>query len=372
MNFVTLFPETENVHLIKDVGMIGYVMHKYYGYNSSIACYKNGEYKYLEDEVKGLKLHFIKKRIGATLDGCVYIIRAARKIDVLHLFHLRGRSFLWMLIYKALCPKGKVFLKIDGGLALHKKLSQKHSTIKVWVIRWTTGKNCLISTETKSIQSLLRKDWTADVKYIPNGFYDNGKKHPIQFKNKDNVLCTVGRIGTQQKATEILLEAFKIASEDIKDWNLRIVGAIEKQFEPYISKYFEENPNLRARVIFTGVISDRKILDAEYEKAKIFCLPSRFESFGIVLTEALKNGCYMICTNLPTSIEITGSGKYAKYFEIDDTKALAQLIIETCKNENGLLSDRLCEDIQEYAYNNYYLPKICKEIDSYLMASYRE
>src|SRR6476620_5530988 len=59
--FLTLFPYTENVHLIKDVGMIPYVLHKEYGYESTIASFQNGEYPYLEDDVKGLKQTFIKK-----------------------------------------------------------------------------------------------------------------------------------------------------------------------------------------------------------------------------------------------------------------------------------------------------------------------
>ena len=41
MNFVTLFLPTENFHLTKDVGMIPYIMYKYYGYNSTIVSYDN-------------------------------------------------------------------------------------------------------------------------------------------------------------------------------------------------------------------------------------------------------------------------------------------------------------------------------------------
>ena len=37
--FLTLFPELENVHLMKDVGMIPYIMHKEFGYDSYIASY---------------------------------------------------------------------------------------------------------------------------------------------------------------------------------------------------------------------------------------------------------------------------------------------------------------------------------------------
>ena len=57
MKFVTLFPEMENVHLIKSCGMIPYVLHKYHGYDSKIVGYNNhGNYDYINTEVKGLKI----------------------------------------------------------------------------------------------------------------------------------------------------------------------------------------------------------------------------------------------------------------------------------------------------------------------------
>ena len=54
MNFVTMLLHTKNVHLLKDVGMIPYMLWKQYGYNARIITYKNEEkYEYLEKEVRG-------------------------------------------------------------------------------------------------------------------------------------------------------------------------------------------------------------------------------------------------------------------------------------------------------------------------------
>ena len=76
MRFVTMYPETENVHLIKDVGMIPFIMHKKFAYDSTIVCYKNEDYSYLENEVKGLKLDFIKKYTGKSIiDGAIYLFK---------------------------------------------------------------------------------------------------------------------------------------------------------------------------------------------------------------------------------------------------------------------------------------------------------
>ena len=60
MNFVTMILHTKNVHQLKDVGIKPYMLWKQYGYDTRIITYKNeGNYEYLEKEVRGLKLKFI-------------------------------------------------------------------------------------------------------------------------------------------------------------------------------------------------------------------------------------------------------------------------------------------------------------------------
>src|SRR5438552_6640055 len=83
--FITIFPICENVHLTKDLGQIPYFMHKVYGYDSKIVCYKNSEsYDNLEGEAKGLKIDFIKNtgRISfLEKEVLKYIYKNAKKID---------------------------------------------------------------------------------------------------------------------------------------------------------------------------------------------------------------------------------------------------------------------------------------------------
>ena len=61
MRFVTLFLKTENVHLLKDVGMIPYFLMKEHGADSTVVTYRNDDsYGYADDEVRGLKLEFVR------------------------------------------------------------------------------------------------------------------------------------------------------------------------------------------------------------------------------------------------------------------------------------------------------------------------
>ncbi|MBU3073206.1 glycosyltransferase [Clostridium estertheticum] len=364
MNFVTLFPETENIHLTKDVGMIAYILHKYYGYNSTIACYKNGEYDYLNNEVKGLKIDFIKRYTGKRrIDVIIYLIKNVRKTNILHLFHLSSRSLCCAFIYKLLNPKGQVYLKLDADYRI-KEFDFNKRGIKGTIKRWLMKKCKLISIETKNLHKYTNNNWNLNVEYIPNGFYDYGIRNNVNYEEKENIICTVGRIGTNQKATEVLLEGFKIAADKIKDWKLKIIGPIEDEFRSYIDNFYKENPNLKERIIFTGPIYDRKKLENEYRKAKVFCLTSRYESFGLVFLEAMKNGCYIITSNVESSSDITDNKKYGDIFSVDDEVGLAQCFSKTCNQENKIKEN--CSSIQSYAYERFYWPTICKKIDSLL------
>ncbi len=72
--FLTIFLPCENVHLIKDVGMLPYVLHNEHSVDSTIASYKNGQYEYIETEVKGLKQVFIQKAFNSDLFNIIYFL----------------------------------------------------------------------------------------------------------------------------------------------------------------------------------------------------------------------------------------------------------------------------------------------------------
>ncbi|MBT2678864.1 methyltransferase domain-containing protein [Bacillus sp. ISL-35] len=368
-NFVTLFPETENVHLTKDVGMIGYTLYKKHDFNSTIACYENGDYPYLEKEVRGLNIDFISKTGNTLEDGKLYLLNNALNIDILHLFHLETRSLVWIQTYKAINPVGKVYLKLDADSRF------MNSMINEEVIN-ILGLCDVISVETKGMYKYLNevwplrhyglnKEWPLRIEYIPNGFFEDfdslAHEEPlkIQYEEKENFICTVGRIGLVQKANEILLEAFRIASPKMPNWKLKVVGQVEEQFISYLQRFFILNPELQEKIIITGNIVEKDLLEEEYRKAKVFVLTSRFESFGLVLAEAAKNGCYIISSDIFPAWDITNNKKYGDIFEIDNIEQLARMLIENC---NDIILKEKCIGIQDYAYSHFSWPGICQEL----------
>lgn len=362
IRFVTLFPAAENMHLIKDVGMIPFILHKYYGYDSTIACYDLGDYSFLESEVAGLKIDIIPSSTGnEEMDVRTYLLNKANNIDILQVYHWSLKTLNWVNIYKRTNPNGKVYIKLDVNSAVRNVDFNTYYS----VLQQENLKNCtLISGETRELCDYLNKAWPVKVQYIPNGFYDYGNRSEVKYEEKENIICTVGRIGSYQKATEILMMAFKIARSYIPNWKLKIIGPVQGEFQVYIDNFLNLNPELRNRILFTGEVIDRIALKNEYNKAKIFCLPSRWESFGLAFSEAESSGCYIISSNVDSAIDITDNKRYGVVFEVDNVQQLAECLIKSCNDENEL--KRVCKEVQEYAYENFHWVKICKSIHEFL------
>lgn len=240
--------------------MIPYKMKELYGMDSAIACYRNEEqYSYLETEVKGLKLDFIRKRFhNSRLDGLLYLFENAKKIDILQVFHIHStRNYYWIELYKMLNPKGKVYLMLDTNYGLTNYEYTFGRSVLLRKIRKSIIKKCtLISAETESTAYGLSEKWGINVEWVNNGFYFR-KRIPIEYRDKENVICTVGRIGTFQKNNEVLLQAFKRFSQEYPDWKLKIIGAIEPTFNLYIENFMKENIQLRDKIIFLDEIRER-------------------------------------------------------------------------------------------------------------------
>jgi len=365
--FLTLFPDTENVHLIKDVGMIPYVLYKEYGYDSTLASFKNGEYPYINKEVQGLKQMFIRKIFKKNKYNIYwFILKNFKNFDILQCYHISNKSLYYLLFFKFLkkitFSKGITYLKFDlNDSILKRKLSKKY----IFLLK---GIN-ILSVETKTIHLYLNKKGILNnrVNYVPNGFYNTLDKNDIDFSNKQNLIITVGRIGIREKNNEVLLEAFRCFAEINSDWTLQLIGPIEKHFQSYIDNYFNENPNLISRVTFTGNIYDRTLLQEKYNQAKIFALTSRSEGFPLVFLEAMKSGCNIISTNLTSAVDVTDNQKYGNLFEIEDHQALTKILLDTVKNQKKLEDN--CVEIQKFAFQNFSWTKICGNVDRLIIDS---
>ena len=361
MTFVTLHPKGINVDLMKDEGQIPYTLCKNYNINATIVTShidKNGANVKC---VPGLNIiHFPLLFNNVSITGAIYLLLNARRIDWLNIYFAGRQAYYWAKLFKRLNPNGKIYLKLDMDFRscdlYDKNLSERKIFYK------NTEIIDLISVESKAIKARIQNYSAKEIIVIGNGFFKIDRKLDL-YQKRDNLFLTVGRLGTRQKATEILLEAFAKSAEH-HDWNLKLIGLINEDFKPIINKFFEKNPKLKSRIIFTGELKSREELYKEYCMAKVFVLPSRWESFGISCGEALSCGCRLLLTDqIPPGNEMTDHGHFGTIIPAGDVNALSDAMVQMSQQECSVTQ---IEEMHEYANMHFSWDRICEKLYEYL------
>ncbi|MES2808664.1 MAG: glycosyltransferase family 4 protein [Bacteroidota bacterium] len=352
MRFLTLFPDAENVHLTKDVGMIPFVLYRDFGYDATLACYKNGDYQYLATEVKGLKIVYIKKITGNKfLDSLIYLVFNTRKYDILQVYHLERSSTVVLTLFRLLkFNKAITYLKLDFDERI---LNVTFKSLLGRLHKYLLGKVTCISIENKILQDKLNADNVLgrEVVYIPNGFNLTDGQPTVHQVKKLKKFITVGRIGTAQKNNEVLLGAFAVFCDTDNEWTLELIGDIAPQFNAYIEQYFITYPQLKKRVYFSGFIADKSLLAQKYNEAQVFILTSRFEGMPLVYVEAMQAGCCIISSDILAARDITRMGQFGYLFEVGNVDQLFALMLSVTRDIVKLKADQ--DKVRIYAQQNY-------------------
>ena len=344
-----------NEHLMKDCCQLPYIYGRMYGYETVIITVKSGEYDYLKYMPDVIMQYMPEQEdIIAWTELCKeYIKQNINECDILYCF---GIYYVYMDIvplYKKLRPDGKVILKMDANAAWVDNMSFGNKLYSEFL------KNCdYIGCECKKIKELLASKLPYKIEYLPNGFPYRYNHIKCTYDDKQNTILYVGRVGDVDKQNQILLEAFARCAHMIPDWKLKLIGVIEDEFEYYIEEYFIKYPFLKGRVIFTGKIIDKQKLYNEYSCAKVFALTSKKEGgTPNVFGEAAAYGCYIICSDIDGSGDMTNWGTTGSVFPIGDIEALSDLLVKICnkeKTDSSFFKNKF-ESIQQYAeyYCNY-------------------
>jgi glycosyltransferase involved in cell wall biosynthesis len=127
----------------------------------------------------------------------------------------------------------------------------------------------------------------------------------------------------QVKGLDVLLEAMPtiLATHDV---SLQIIGTGERA-EQY--KAMCRELAIEERVSFLGFIEHSR-LPPHFSSADLFVLPSRSESFGLVLAEAMASGLPVVSTRVGGIPEVVEEGATGLLVPPNDPPALAEAIIE--------------------------------------------
>lgn len=252
-----------------------------------------------------------------------HVIRQ-EKPDIIHIHSTFAGVFVRLpLLLKRNRPK---IIYCSHGWAFTMEITNWKKRIYAYIERLLAFKTDVIINISKSeLKSSLKYNLpTQKSTVIYNGI---AKSLPIQQSrvnlkldnNKINLLF-VGRFD-RQKGLDILLEFLNVY--DLEHIHLYIIGESVLQ---------NSELTLPKNVTLIGWI-DNKIIDSYYQLFDVVIVPSRWEGFGLVAIEAMKNHKALIVSDRGALPELVVDGHNGYIFDLDDSESLLTILSNINKDK---------------------------------------
>lgn len=237
--------------------------------------------------------------------------------------------------FPALKTKYPVIVTVHGILSEEAKtwnglLGIVKRKIFVPMENYTLKNSKFISAVSPYVEERIKDKCKAKIFVIPNGI--SLDKFEVENNTIDNRLLTVGGI-EPRKGLLNLLAAINIVKKENPSVKLHIVGRVRKErYFDSLKKYIKQN-DLQSQIIFKGPLPDEE-LKKEYSECSLFVFPSREESQGIVLLEAMAAGKAVVATKVGGIPYVVENHKTGLLVEYGNVQELARAITLLLKDKN--------------------------------------
>jgi glycosyltransferase involved in cell wall biosynthesis len=195
------------------------------------------------------------------------------------------------------------------------------------------------------------------VAVIPNGidlklFQNLPDPHERVMLEGDPCVLFVGRLDTS-KGVDTLIKGIAIAKRDLPDIKLHVIG--NSNYIPPSMKSLIAKEGVETNVSFHGRLCQTEL--PHYYKAADFCVfPSKFETFGIVILEAMASGTPIIASDIEAFREIA-KGTSALFLRGSKPEDLGNATLKLASDSNlrKRLSKNALEVVQTYDWSNIAL-----------------
>ena len=158
----------------------------------------------------------------------------------------------------------------------------------------------------------------------------NAVREQYRLQSGRKYLIYSGRLAAE-KRVDLLLTAFQEIAALRPDWDLLLIGD-----GPLRDSLLEGIPDaVQRRVVCTGFISDAADIAALYHLGQVLILPSDYEPWGVVVTEAAMASLALVCSSVTgAGVELVKNGINGRLFAAGDAGALRNAMLEVTSEEN--------------------------------------
>ena len=181
----------------------------------------------------------------------------------------------------------------------------------------------------QAVRDFTLAQFPGEYRIIPNGidfqrFADPDLEPIKRFDDGRPNILFVGRLD-KRKGFRHLIRAFPFIKQALPDARLIVVGAYDDDDKAPFIRYARAH-RLRS-VHFVGYVS-REMLPRYYRTAHLFCAPSTgFESFGIVLLEAMAAGLPIVASDIAGYRLVLTENRQGLLVPAEDSHAIAQAAV---------------------------------------------
>jgi glycosyltransferase involved in cell wall biosynthesis len=173
---------------------------------------------------------------------------------------------------------------------------------------------------------------TNNVFVIPHGVTDQSSAFRRNRNEENRVrVLTVGLL-EKRKGADVLYEIIPKILSNFADVEFILVGPAfpmpelgNNTLPVAIQKKFAKKPNILQRAHFAGVVPDNELYQA-YANADLLILPSRYESFGLSVVEAMSFGLPVVAWKAGGVAETVVDGETGILVPVEDRQGLIEAV----------------------------------------------
>jgi Glycosyltransferase len=271
-----------------------------------------------------------KRRLSCILPAIYHIYKHIKmlKPDIIHIHSSWAGLFVRVIYFFTFSRKAQIVYCSHGWSFLMETSSLKKRIYSLIEFLLALKTDAIINiSQYEHSQAILHGLPKEKMHVIYNGLNDiisselRDKDVTVFDKQKINLLF-VGRFD-RQKGLDILIKLFEENSSEFDNINLYVIG------EPVVDQV---DINIPPNVTCLGWVNNSEI-DAYYKQCDAVIIPSRWEGFGLVALEAMRNKKAVIASDRGALPELVKDRYNGYLFELNQKNLLVNLLKNLDKHE---------------------------------------